>query len=168
MSPRAAWRLETLGFGEVYDYVAGKVDWFAAGLPSEGRVAETTGVGDLADRKVPTCTMDEQVGAVRTRLGPDGACLVVNERGTVLGLVEEKDLDADDHLGVGEVMQEGPSTIRPNVPAAVLASHLEEGSFSQAVVTTPEGELVGVLRGEELARWARNEGKAEIHDHDDH
>src|SRR6266851_66135 len=36
MSPRAAWRLESLGFGEVYDYVAGKLDWMAAGLRTEG------------------------------------------------------------------------------------------------------------------------------------
>ena len=32
MSPRAAWRLESLGFSHVYDYVAGKIDWLAAGL----------------------------------------------------------------------------------------------------------------------------------------
>ncbi len=25
MSPRATWRLESLGFGEVYDYVAGSI-----------------------------------------------------------------------------------------------------------------------------------------------
>ena len=35
MSPRAAWRLESLGFARVYDYVAGKADWMAAGLPTE-------------------------------------------------------------------------------------------------------------------------------------
>src|SRR5712691_518454 len=34
MSPRAAWRLERLGFTPVYDYALGKVDWMAAGLPS--------------------------------------------------------------------------------------------------------------------------------------
>ena len=36
MSPRAAWRLESLGFTKVYDYVPGKTDWLAAGLPREG------------------------------------------------------------------------------------------------------------------------------------
>ena len=39
MSPRAACRLETLGFSEVYDYVAGKADWLARGLPREGEKA---------------------------------------------------------------------------------------------------------------------------------
>jgi hypothetical protein len=36
MSPRAAWRLDELGYGEVYDYVAGKADWLAADLSTEG------------------------------------------------------------------------------------------------------------------------------------
>jgi hypothetical protein len=35
MSPRAAWRLEAAGFGPVYDYAAGKMDWPAADLPYE-------------------------------------------------------------------------------------------------------------------------------------
>ena len=40
MSPRAAWRLESLGFGEVYEYGGGKLDWMAAGLPTEGTNAK--------------------------------------------------------------------------------------------------------------------------------
>ena len=36
MSPRAAWRLEAAGFGPVYDYAAGKMDWLAADLPFQG------------------------------------------------------------------------------------------------------------------------------------
>ena len=43
MSPRAACRLESLGFGEVYDYVAGKLDWMAAGLPTEGPMLTAQG-----------------------------------------------------------------------------------------------------------------------------
>ena len=51
MSPRAAWRLESLGFGEVYDYVDGKVDWMAAGLATEGTASRHPRAGDLA-RKI--------------------------------------------------------------------------------------------------------------------
>src|SRR5215467_12538873 len=36
MSPRAVWRLEAAGIGPVHDYMAGKADWLAAGLPFEG------------------------------------------------------------------------------------------------------------------------------------
>src|SRR5919201_1482529 len=36
MCPRAASRLESIGFEQVYDYVAGKADWGSAGLPLDG------------------------------------------------------------------------------------------------------------------------------------
>jgi rhodanese-related sulfurtransferase len=166
LSPRAAWRLETLGFGEVYDYVAGKQDWFGAGLPVEGTAAGTTRIGDLADREVPTCTLDEKVGEVRARLGDGDVCIVANDRRVVLGLVRPEHLEGDDRP-VGDVMQEGPSTVRPNVPAAGLAAHLEGDPFEWALVTNPEGELVGLLRQAELERWTANEGRSElVHDHD--
>src|SRR5688572_23586838 len=42
MSPRAASRLETLGFEQVYDYVAGKADWGSGGLPLEGENGSET------------------------------------------------------------------------------------------------------------------------------
>jgi hypothetical protein len=163
MSPRAAWRLETLGFEEVYDYMAGKEDWVGAGWPSEGKAAGVTRVGSLADADVPTCALDEKVGEVRGRLGPDDdLCLVVNDRRVVLGLVGLEDLDVDDDRPVGDVMQEGPTTIRPNVPAAVLAEHLEHGSSSSVLITTPEGELVGLLRARDLESWAEGEGRGEV------
>jgi rhodanese-related sulfurtransferase len=34
-SPKAARRMEALGYKKVYDYEAGKMDWKAAGLPVE-------------------------------------------------------------------------------------------------------------------------------------
>jgi hypothetical protein len=45
MSPRAASRLETLGYGPVYDYVGGKADWGSAGLPLEGINGSETRAG---------------------------------------------------------------------------------------------------------------------------
>src|SRR6266849_6316757 len=52
MSARAASRLETLGFRHVYRYQPGKADWFAAGLPREGKEAHTPRVADVARRVV--------------------------------------------------------------------------------------------------------------------
>src|SRR5258708_26465448 len=60
MSPRAAWRLESLGFRNVHDYKPGKLDWMAAGLPTEGAHTSKRRAGDLAKKDVPTCTMDEK------------------------------------------------------------------------------------------------------------
>jgi hypothetical protein len=45
MSPRAASRLESIGFEQVYDYVAGKADWGSFGLPLEGIEGSETRVG---------------------------------------------------------------------------------------------------------------------------
>ncbi len=174
-----------MGFGEVYDYVAGKVDWFGAGLPSEGDAAELTRIGALVDAEVPTCAMDDRVGDARGRLGSDDVCLVVNDARVVLGLVQGEDLDGEDDgeagsgsasssgdgRRVGDVMQEGPTTLRPNVPAAVLAGQLEGDTFSWVVVTDPEGTLIGILRGSDLESWAEDEGEEQIaalhegHDH---
>jgi hypothetical protein len=55
MSPRAAVRLETLGFTQVFDYAAGKADWTSTGLPTEGTLADQPRAGDIAQRDVPTC-----------------------------------------------------------------------------------------------------------------
>lgn len=67
MSPRAAWRLEALGFSQVYDYVAGKVDWGAAGLPREGTAITEENMGEVADANVPTCRLEERLRDVQER-----------------------------------------------------------------------------------------------------
>src|SRR5215470_11001301 len=84
MSPRAAWRLESLGFGDVYDYVAGKLDWMAAGLPTEGTNAQRPRAADLARKDAPTCGLKERLGDVRDRVraqGWDSVVVVNQERG---------------------------------------------------------------------------------------
>ena len=68
MSPRAACRLETLGFARVYDYVLGKADWLAHGLPTEGEQADLPRAKDLLSDDVVTARLDEPVGAVRERV----------------------------------------------------------------------------------------------------
>jgi hypothetical protein len=90
MSPRAAWRLEGLGFERVYDYVPGKADWFASGLPKEGRLALIPTIGDAARREVPTSAPVEKIGVVRERKMSWDSCVVVNKERVVLGLLREK------------------------------------------------------------------------------
>ena len=62
MSPRAAWRLESLGFTRVCDYVPGKADWFAAGLAREGTRASIPRAGDVARGDDVTCRLGDRVG----------------------------------------------------------------------------------------------------------
>src|SRR5215216_2866691 len=107
MSPRAAWRLEGLGFERVYDYVPGKADWFASGLPKEGRLASVPTIGDAARRDVPTCAPAERVENARNRVQAAGwdACVVVNKERVVLGLLREKEVSLGSGATVERVMR---------------------------------------------------------------
>jgi len=101
MSPRGAWRLESLGFSEVYDYVGSKMEWIGAGLPWEGSEASPPKLGDLAKADVALCALDGTVGVARAGIGEWPICLVVNDERIVLGLVRAEDLGPDDGFRQG-------------------------------------------------------------------
>jgi CBS domain-containing protein len=153
MSPRAAWRLETLGFAEVYDYVPGRADWAASGRPVEGAFASVPTIGALAHRDVPTCALDERVADVAERVRDAGwsTCLVTIGRGVVLGRLFRRELDAPDERTAEQAMRPGPSTFRPNVSAHEMMHYMDEHDLRTAIVTTSDGTLVGIVRKEELA-----------------
>lgn len=72
MSPRAAWRLEDLGFPDVAHYGGGVADWMASGLPIEGKMAADLRVAEVAHADVPTRGPRETIGEVRARLRGSG------------------------------------------------------------------------------------------------
>jgi CBS-domain-containing membrane protein len=47
-------------------------------------------------------------------------------------------------------MEPGPSTVRPHKTAATVAKNLADKRLRWAIVTTPEGELIGVAARTEL------------------
>jgi CBS-domain-containing membrane protein len=147
MSARAAWRLEELGFTEVYDYVASKVDWFANGLPREGTSIETPWVGDLARRDIPTCAPSDRMSDVRERVVAAGydICPVVNEQQVVLGLLRGEALSKDRDARAGDVMELGPKTLRPSGPVEKLLQSRTNQGVKNWVVTTSHGKLLGML-----------------------
>src|SRR5690348_1766740 len=147
MSPRAAWRLESLGFQELYDYTVGKLDWLAAGLPTEGTNANRPRAGTLARKDVPTCALDERLGAVRDRAHSQGwdAAVVVNAERVVFGLLRAKELAGDGDRLISEAMRPGPSTFRPYVLAEEMAKTMVNHKLESSPITTSDGKLVGVL-----------------------
>lgn len=147
MSPRAAWRLEGLGFAEVYDYRPGKADWLASGLPPEGAEADVVRTGNVA-KKVATCRIDERVSEIRSKM-TDGICVVVNDKEIVLGLVKADDLGEDDEAVAEDVMKDGPSTWRPHLDAAELSHYLAHKDIDQVLITTADGKLVGLFSSHE-------------------
>jgi CBS domain-containing protein len=149
MSARAAWRLESLAFTEAYRYTAGKADWSAYGLPMEGKRAGVPRIGQLARRDVPTCRPADRVGEVRARVEAAGwdLCVVVNDRNIVLGRLRQQELNADPELCAERVMEEGPTTYRPDRPAQETAEYLAEHKVPSVLVTTNDGELIGLFYG---------------------
>jgi rhodanese-related sulfurtransferase len=150
LSARGARRLETLGFSDVYDYVASKVAWMAHGLPVEGSVPWSSRAGALA-RGVPTCRVTDHVadldGAFK---GDDRQCVVVDDDDVVLGLVrrEVRQLPAD--TPVSDVMQPAPPTVRPSITATELAKSMDKDHRTYVLVSLLDGTLLGIIQREDL------------------
>ena len=154
MSSRAAWRLESLGFARVYCYGDGKLDWFACGLPRAGKLTGFPTTGDAMHRDVPTCHLEDGVAEVRARTRGAGwnMCVVVNERQVVLGVLRNDALDGDPALTAEQAMEPGPTTFRPNEPLAETAVQLVQAGVKRVLITTSDGELLGVLDRAEAVR----------------
>jgi CBS domain-containing protein len=163
MSARAAVRLETLGFTQVYRYTPGKQDWFAAGLPREGRLASVPRAVDAARTDVPTCGLSDRVGEVRERMQAAGwdQCLVINERRVVLGRLRSKGLEAPAETPLEEIMESGPTTFRPNGALGAVAERMRSRNVSSVVVTTSDGELLGILFREDAERYLAERANGE-------
>ena len=143
-----------MGFERVYDYVPGKADWSASGLPSEGKLADVPKIGSAAQRDVPTCSQSEKVEAVRERVrkASRDRCVVVSKERVVLGLLREKELDADPEAPAEEAMRNGADTFRPDEPVEKIAKSMRERGSSAVLVTTSDGRLVGLLYREDAER----------------
>jgi CBS domain-containing protein len=147
MAPRAASRLESLGFKEVYEYKAGKLDWLAAGLPTEGDNSRRPRAGDVARKNTVVCGLQDRLGDVRDRSTAAGwdVAVVVDEEQVVLGLLRSKQLEMDPQLTVEQAMHPGPSTFRPYVPMKEMADYMIEHALDTVPITTSNGKLVGVV-----------------------
>jgi hypothetical protein len=152
MSARAAWRLESLGFEQVYRYRPGKDDWIVARLPVQGQAAGKTRAADLARTDVPTCFLRDVVGDVARRVRDEGWPLgvVLNERRVVLGRLRPKDLDTHPEAVAEEIMVPGPRTTRGTRYAGEMGRWLDDRKVPGVLVTSADGELIGYVRREDV------------------
>jgi CBS domain-containing protein len=134
----------------------GKVDWMARGLPLEGDKAGEPRAIDVAARDVVTCGLQDTMGAVRERVAQSryGFAFVVSEDGVLLGRLRKAALEGDPAARADDVMEPGPSTSRPDTPPAELVAKLDRGQLRTAVLTDPDGRLLGVVRRDDLASSA--------------
>jgi Mg/Co/Ni transporter MgtE len=147
MSPRAASRLESLGFEQVYDYVAGKADWGSAGLPLEGTNGSETRAGAHLRKDVPTCARDDRLEDFCQHLDKSGwdTCFVVDERRVVLGRIGRRAIRAREDVTAEEAMTPGPSTIRPSARLHEAVERMHRQNLTNLPVTTSDGRLAGLL-----------------------
>ena len=157
MSPRAACRLESLGFTQVYDYTTGLADWTANGLPTEGKKVGVIREGvvrrdalrarDAVRTDTVACRLQDTVGHVKERLESAGQrqCVVTSEDGVVLGRLRGRALEGDPDASVETVMESGPSTIRPDVSLSEFTQHMRARKVSSVLVTASTGQLIGIL-----------------------
>lgn len=152
MSARAAARLHTLGVEHVLRYTAGKMDWFAGGLPREGTLAAHPRVGDVARRDVPTCRLGERLTDIAPRVRGGGweLCVIVDDHRIVLGLVEADQLAADGD--VAGALRSGPTTFRPHLTLEETLEYLNRLRRDSVLVTTSDGELIGLARRADVER----------------
>ncbi|MGI8773981.1 MAG: hypothetical protein ACR2KQ_03020 [Actinomycetota bacterium] len=170
MSPRAACRLESLGFDSVYDYAPGKSDWTASGLPTEGALAAMVRPGAIADRDVATCRLDERLSDVKKRLaGDQDLAIVTSEDGIVLGRLRG-DAWSDEDALAGEAMEPGSTTVRFDEFLPDLVERMQKAGTGSIIVTRPTGELIGVMfrrAAEEILKELERHHQASAHGEDE-
>ena len=159
MSPRAACRLERLGFEKVYDYVAGIADWRAAGLPTEGTDAPQQRIADATRADVPTCRADEVIEVVKARTFDTGweECVVIDCDRIVIGRLRRQAWDVDADTRAEAAMESGPTTVRPHQLLQPLVERMATRGTRLVLVTTPQGELIGAVLRTEAERLLSGE-----------
>lgn len=128
--------------------MAGKVEWLASGLPTEGKGAGVPRVGDRVRRDVPTCRLTDRLGDVARQIRASGwdCGVVVNEEHVVLGFLRDEVLDGTPEASVEEVMEPGPSTFRPDVSPEELGTYMQQRDIDSVLITTADGKLMGLLQ----------------------
>ena len=152
MSPRAAWRLESLGFPRVFDYVGGKADWFAAGLPREGNLASVPRAGDIARRDDVTCRLTDKIHDVvgKARAVGQNTCIVTTTGAVVLGRIRIDQLGDDSEALAEDVMESGPTTTRADTTFESMQERFQVRNVDSILVATSDGRLVGTLYKSDL------------------
>jgi hypothetical protein len=123
----------------------------------EGSRSAEVKVSDVARDDAVTCRLDEQAGEIRDRIeaSPYPFALVLGDRRILLGRVAKSHLECDAQELVEQRMDPGPSTVRPHKTAQSVAEDLGRRELRWAIVTSPDGELIGVASRGELEAAVR-------------
>ena len=132
----------------------GKVDWLAHNLPVEGDKPDAPIAARAMRDDAVLCRPGDRIAEVRDSIkrSPYPFALVTSEDGTLLGRAPLSALDADSDRPVFAVAEPGPKTFRPHVSADKVVGVLADKDLRWAIITTPEGRVLGVASREDLER----------------
>jgi rhodanese-related sulfurtransferase/CBS domain-containing protein len=150
LSSRAAARLESMKFAEVYDYVDSKVAWLAEGLPSAGLVDDSRRAISRLHTDLPSVGPDTRLGDLPDAATDWEVVAVTDEHNVVLGVVRREADDVAPDTPVATVMQPAPPTVRPSIPLRELAQTMDKNGEDFLLVTKLDGQLMGLVRRAEL------------------
>jgi CBS domain-containing protein len=119
-------------------------------LPFEGSSGEDTRVGAIVRTDVPTCRIGERLAGLPASARDWGLCVVTNQEGCVTGVIRSGAFALGPETLVEQAMAPGPSTVRPSTRRADLARDVAERRLPYVLVTTPFGELIGLVRADDL------------------
>lgn len=102
----------------------------------------------MPEREAGVCGPDEHVADVRRRIERAGAqeCVIVNSARVVEGLVAAEAWQKNGATAIEEIMDPAPLTARPDVAAQTAGERMRRQKSDTALVTTPDGKLIGTLR----------------------
>jgi hypothetical protein len=117
----------------------------------EDRARERRAI-DFSNQDAVTCGLRDAVGPLRSPVAdsPYGFALVLGDDRVLLGRLRKAALAGDPEALAEEVMEPGPSTNRPDASLAKLLAKLQERELTTAILTDPEGRLLGVVRRADL------------------
>jgi len=113
----------------------------------EGEFSAIPKASDVVRRDVPTCFLTEKLGEVHRCCEEAGwnVCLVVNHSNVLMGRLRGKTWHEDPEAIVEDVMENGPTTFRPDKFLAPLIKRMFDKKVGTVVITNPDGELIGIL-----------------------
>jgi CBS domain-containing protein len=119
---------------------------------TEGENADLPRIGRLARDDAVTCGLDARAEEILPLIeaSPYGFALVLAADRTLLGRLRRSVIKKAGGGSAEALMSPGPSTVRPDLTVDELRERLDEKDLKTAIVSTPEGRLIGVVPRSDL------------------
>lgn len=114
-------------------------------MPLEGEHDGVAALAKVVREHVPTCGLDDDLAAAQQAITDSEIpfAVVVDDDHVVHGVVHQG--NGDEASPVTDVLVEGPTSVRADSDLDSLVERMRKAGTGEVLVTTGQGELVGVL-----------------------